>query len=130
MLTTSEYDQLFRFFRQVEERFYFVDKIAEKLGFEGAASLDAIENTLIERLNELDEFKNSNKFQWNGEIKELNNFLDSLADAASTLELNLTDIETAKNEAESACSDVEYALSDITSIVKGIENAMNKTQDH
>ena len=55
----------------------------------------------------------------------MNNFLDRLADAASTLELNLEDIETAKNEAESACSDVEYALSDITSIVEGIEKATN-----
>ena len=55
----------------------------------------------------------------------MNNFLDRLTDAASTLELNLGDIETARNEAEAACSDVEYALSDITSIVEGIEQATN-----
>ena len=117
--------EVFNFFRVIEERCNFVSDIAVKLGIEPTASTATIQTKLTETLNELDGYKNSNKFQWNGEIKELNNFLDSLADAASTLELNLEDIETAKNEAESACSDVEYALSDITSIVEGIEKATN-----
>ncbi len=130
MITTSEYDQLFRFFRQVEERFYFVDKIAEKLGFEGAASLDAIENTLIEKLNELDEFKNSNKFQWNGEIKELNNLIDRLSDEAAAIESYGTEIKQSGMEVESSCSDFEYTIGDINAVIKGIENSIDKTQDH
>ena len=121
----SVIEELPQTFRVIEERCNLVSDIAVKIGIEPSSSTAAIQSKLMEALNELDGYKNSNKFRWNGEIKELKVLLDTLVDHTDTLEAYLADVERAKNDCESAAQDIGYAQEEIHNVISGIEEATN-----
>ena len=118
-------EELPQTFRVIEERCNLVSDIAVKVGIEPSSSTAAIQSKVMEALNELDGYKNSNKFQWNGEIKELKILLETLVDHTETLESHLSSVERAKNDCDEAAQDIGYAQEEIHNVISGIEEATN-----
>jgi hypothetical protein len=123
MLTTSEYPQMFRFFEELEKRFHFVDRMAEKLGLTTPANTDSIESAFMDKLEELEGAKKGTSYK--GEVEELRNFWDNACNSLGILEDSLYTVEAESNEADKQREELGHALDSMDTILHGMETLEN-----